>query len=78
MARQELLLNTMERMEIELRCGICSELMVSATTLLNCMHTFCQYCISQWQHFDAQRVTVEGGRLTVETVGCPVCRDVII
>ncbi|XP_046439818.1 E3 ubiquitin-protein ligase rnf8-B-like [Daphnia pulex] len=57
----------MQRMEIELRCGICSELMVSATTL-NCMHTFCQYCVTQWKNFEKNRAPI---------VGCPVCRESI-
>uniref|UniRef100_A0A0P5L0Q4 E3 ubiquitin-protein ligase CHFR n=1 Tax=Daphnia magna TaxID=35525 RepID=A0A0P5L0Q4_9CRUS len=45
-------------MENELQCGICSELMVFATSL-NCMHTFCQYCVQQWKK---------------NKVECPICR----
>ncbi|KAI9565448.1 hypothetical protein GHT06_009240 [Daphnia sinensis] len=45
-------------MENELQCGICSELMVFATSL-NCMHTFCQYCVQQWKN---------------NKVECPICR----
>ncbi|XP_046634480.1 uncharacterized protein LOC124313648 isoform X3 [Daphnia pulicaria] len=55
----------LKRMEIELRCGICSELMVSATTL-NCMHTYCQCCITHWKTFEEHRGTV---------ARCPVCRE---
>ncbi|XP_046464367.1 E3 ubiquitin-protein ligase RNF8-like isoform X1 [Daphnia pulex] len=58
-------LDRLKRMEIELRCGICSELMVSATTL-NCMHTYCQCCITHWKTFEEHRGTV---------ARCPVCRE---
>jgi len=44
--------------ENELQCGICSELLVFAVSL-NCMHTFCQFCISQWKK---------------NKVECPICR----
>jgi hypothetical protein len=74
-------------MEIELRCGICSELMVSVipsvffqltyfnfslfflidkATTLNCMHTYCQCCITHWKTFEEHRGTV---------ARCPVCRE---
>ncbi|EFX72095.1 hypothetical protein DAPPUDRAFT_326474 [Daphnia pulex] len=45
-------------MENELQCGICSELMVFATSL-NCMHTFCQHCVREWKK---------------NKVECPICR----
>lgn len=45
-------------MENELQCSICNELYIVATTL-NCMHTFCQYCIDQWKQKKNE---------------CPVCR----
>lgn len=74
----------------ELRCGVCSELMVLVSynpfevifqtnaahgvrqifkfdfigqaTSLNCMHTFCQYCVTKW-------------KTESPTAGCPLCRD---
>ncbi|KAI9557840.1 hypothetical protein GHT06_014589 [Daphnia sinensis] len=51
----------LDRLALELRCGICSEIMVFATTL-NCMHTFCQYCVAQWKNESP-------------AAGCPVCRE---
>lgn len=38
-------------------------------TSLNCMHTFCQYCVTQWKSFEKNRATV---------IGCPVCREPIV
>ncbi|GIY04680.1 e3 ubiquitin-protein ligase rnf8 [Caerostris darwini] len=48
-------------LEDSLLCSICNEAFVKATTL-NCCHTFCQYCISEWKK--------------VESV-CPICRKEI-
>lgn len=42
----------------ELQCSICTEMFVKAVTL-SCSHTFCQYCIKQWQK---------------NKVVCPICR----
>lgn len=54
----ESVVNTMEN---ELQCSICSELFIVSTTL-NCAHTFCEYCISQWREIRDL---------------CPVCRKPI-
>nr|CAH0112012.1 unnamed protein product [Daphnia galeata] len=35
-------------------------------TSLNCMHTFCRYCISQWKNSE---------RIRQIEAGCPVCRE---
>lgn len=32
------------------------------------MHTFCQYCVTQWKNFEKNRAPI---------VGCPVCREAI-
>ncbi|XP_057373599.1 E3 ubiquitin-protein ligase rnf8-A-like [Daphnia carinata] len=58
----------MQRMDKELSCGICSELIIFATSL-NCMHTFCQYCVTQWKSFEKNRAPV---------ISCPVCREPIV
>ncbi|XP_074641322.1 E3 ubiquitin-protein ligase RNF8-like isoform X2 [Tubulanus polymorphus] len=47
-----------ELMETELQCSICNELFIQATTL-NCSHSFCALCISQWMSRKKQ---------------CPICR----
>lgn len=44
---QQMMNNLEELMEAELVCSICSEYFVQATTL-NCSHTYCAACISQW------------------------------
>lgn len=44
--------------EPELECSICSELFIEATTL-NCTHTYCTFCILQWQN---------------NQNNCPICR----
>ena len=48
-------------MDEQLTCSICSELFVKATTL-NCMHTFCNYCIHLWNK---------------KKKLCPICRTPI-
>ncbi|KAI8787860.1 galectin-6 [Biomphalaria glabrata] len=60
-AREEILSNFVNLMEVELQCSICSELFIKATSL-NCAHVFCKLCISQWM-----KVRKE----------CPVCRTSI-
>lgn len=48
----------MEQYEEELQCIICTELFVKATTL-NCSHSFCKFCIQEWNKKNKK---------------CPVCR----
>ena len=57
--KKETVLNKVsDIMDEQLTCSICSELFVKATTL-NCMHTFCHYCIVSWNKKRKE---------------CPVCR----
>lgn len=49
-------------MDEQLTCSVCSELFVKAVTL-NCMHSFCQYCIRSWMKKKRE---------------CPVCRAMIV
>ncbi|XP_009901732.2 E3 ubiquitin-protein ligase RNF8 isoform X1 [Dryobates pubescens] len=61
-AQKEEVLNQMtDVLENELRCTICSEHFIEAVTL-NCAHSFCSYCISEW---------------TKRKVECPICRQEI-
>ncbi|CAL1528410.1 unnamed protein product [Lymnaea stagnalis] len=46
-AREEVLSNFVDLMELELQCSICNELFIKATSL-NCAHVFCKLCIGQW------------------------------
>ena len=39
---------------------------IEKATTLNCMHTFCLYCISQWKIFEGTRQAV---------ARCPICRN---
>ena len=55
---QDMLDNFRELAETQLQCAVCSELFVEAVSV-NCGHTFCHYCISQWKKKKAN---------------CPVCR----
>uniref|UniRef100_UPI00358F326D E3 ubiquitin-protein ligase RNF8 isoform X2 n=1 Tax=Myxine glutinosa TaxID=7769 RepID=UPI00358F326D len=56
--QKEAACRTMDVMESELQCSICSELFIQAMTL-NCSHTFCSHCINEWRKRKAE---------------CPVCR----
>ncbi|NXN15017.1 RNF8 ligase, partial [Indicator maculatus] len=61
-AQKEEVLNQMtDVLENELQCTICSEHFIEAVTL-NCAHSFCSYCISEW---------------TKRKVECPICRQEI-
>merc|ERR550519_54109 len=55
---QDMMDNFKELAETQLQCAVCSELFVEATAI-NCGHTFCNYCISEWKKKKAN---------------CPVCR----
>jgi len=55
---QDMLDNFRELAETQLQCAVCSELFVEAVSV-NCGHTFCHYCITQWKKKKAN---------------CPVCR----
>ncbi|XP_046464416.1 E3 ubiquitin-protein ligase rnf8-A-like [Daphnia pulex] len=57
----------------KLQCGICSELMVFATSL-NCGHTFCQHCVREWKKNEVEcsicraPITTEGRNPFVDDV----------
>ncbi|KAJ7340946.1 hypothetical protein JRQ81_004233 [Phrynocephalus forsythii] len=62
-AQKEEALNHMnDVLENELQCTICSEHFIEAVTL-NCAHSFCSYCISEWMK---------------RRLECPICRRIII
>ena len=44
--------------ESQLQCSVCSEVIVGANTI-NCGHTFCEYCLHEWQK---------------KKSNCPLCR----
>ncbi|XP_022091024.1 E3 ubiquitin-protein ligase rnf8-B-like [Acanthaster planci] len=56
--KQKTLTELYQLLDSELRCSICSELFISAV-VLNCSHTFCSFCITQWKR---------------RTDRCPICR----
>ncbi|GFO10220.1 E3 ubiquitin-protein ligase rnf8 [Plakobranchus ocellatus] len=60
-ARDDVLSNFVDLMEMELQCTICNELFIKATSL-NCAHVFCKLCISQWMKVKKE---------------CPNCRTAI-
>ncbi|GJQ75387.1 hypothetical protein Trydic_g23563 [Trypoxylus dichotomus] len=53
--------NAFEQVENELQCIICTELFIKATTL-NCSHSFCKHCITEWRKKNKK---------------CPICRTKI-
>ena len=44
--------------ESQLQCSVCSEVIVGAT-IINCGHTFCEFCLREWQK---------------KKSNCPLCR----
>ncbi|BFZ07260.1 hypothetical protein BsWGS_10300 [Bradybaena similaris] len=60
-AREDILSNFVELMEMELQCAICNELFIKATSL-NCAHVFCKLCIAQWMKVKKE---------------CPSCRSAV-
>lgn len=62
MAQKEVVLTQMsDVLENELQCIICSEHFIEAVTL-NCSHSFCCYCITEWKKRKHE---------------CPICRQPI-
>ncbi|XP_041832222.1 E3 ubiquitin-protein ligase rnf8 isoform X2 [Melanotaenia boesemani] len=59
--KEEVVTQVTEVLENELQCIICSELFIEAV-ILNCAHSFCQYCIKQWRKKKDE---------------CPICRQAI-
>ncbi|XP_078037817.1 uncharacterized protein LOC144470483 [Augochlora pura] len=59
--KESVINNVTNIMDEQLTCNVCSELFVKATTL-NCMHTFCHYCIARWSE---------------KRNDCPICRTPI-
>jgi len=55
---------SMDILESELQCSICSELFINAVTL-GCAHTFCEFCINSWK------------RKPYSHHQCPICRSSI-
>ncbi|CAO2608681.1 E3 ubiquitin-protein ligase RNF8, partial [Lemmus lemmus] len=56
--KEEVLSHVSDVLENELQCIICSEYFIEAVTL-NCAHSFCSFCISEWMKRKAE---------------CPICR----
>ncbi|KAK2496357.1 hypothetical protein MC885_006228 [Smutsia gigantea] len=56
--KEEILSHMNDVLENELQCIICSEYFIEAVTL-NCAHSFCSYCISEWMK---------------RKIECPICR----
>ncbi|XP_012928423.1 E3 ubiquitin-protein ligase RNF8 isoform X3 [Heterocephalus glaber] len=56
--KEEVLSHMNDVLENELQCIICSEYFIEAVTL-NCAHSFCSYCISEWMK---------------RKIECPICR----
>ncbi|XP_051043054.1 E3 ubiquitin-protein ligase RNF8 [Phodopus roborovskii] len=56
--KEEVLSHVNDVLENELQCIICSEYFIEAVTL-NCAHSFCSFCISEWMK---------------RKLECPICR----
>ncbi|PHH71754.1 hypothetical protein CDD80_5014 [Ophiocordyceps camponoti-rufipedis] len=55
-------------LEKELTCSICTELLYQPLTLLDCLHTFCGACLTEWFSFQAA---------TASRFTCPACRSAV-
>ncbi|KAK4650740.1 hypothetical protein QC762_710220 [Podospora pseudocomata] len=65
-------------LEAELTCSICTDLLHTPLTLLDCLHTFCAPCLKSWFSFQASSLLSRPGPppppdFAVYT--CPSCRD---
>ncbi|WEW57098.1 C3HC4 type zinc-finger (RING finger) protein [Emydomyces testavorans] len=58
-------------LEKELTCSICTELLYQPLTLLDCLHTFCGYCLKEWFSWQGSH---PNDRDRPPQFTCPACR----
>ncbi|EEP81472.1 predicted protein [Uncinocarpus reesii 1704] len=58
-------------LERELTCSICTELLYQPLTLLDCLHTFCGYCLKEWFSWQGSHPNSRSRR---PEFTCPACR----
>ncbi|EER25445.1 C3HC4 type (RING finger) zinc finger containing protein [Coccidioides posadasii C735 delta SOWgp] len=58
-------------LEKELTCSICTDLLYQPLTLLDCLHTFCGYCLKEWFSWQGSN---HGDRRRYPQFTCPSCR----
>ncbi|KAI9776254.1 MAG: hypothetical protein M1839_000488 [Geoglossum umbratile] len=55
-------------LEKELTCSICTEILYQPLTLLDCLHTFCGFCLKEWFQWQAKNHSGP------QPFTCPSCR----
>ncbi|KAL9074746.1 MAG: hypothetical protein Q9161_002115 [Pseudevernia consocians] len=57
-------------LEKELTCSICMQVLHQPLTLLDCLHTFCGFCLKEWFALQASRASSSNPN----PISCPSCR----
>lgn len=57
-------------LEKELTCSICMQVLHQPLTLLDCLHTFCGFCLKEWFVLQASRASSSNPY----PISCPSCR----
>ncbi|KAI9736975.1 MAG: hypothetical protein M1834_000564 [Cirrosporium novae-zelandiae] len=58
-------------LEKELTCSICTDVLYQPLTLLDCLHTFCGYCLREWFSWQAANPR------SSHPFSCPSCRATV-
>ncbi|MBA7489645.1 hypothetical protein ES702_00179 [subsurface metagenome] len=62
--------------EKELICSICTEVLYTPLTILNCLHTFCASCLKEWFYHQHRKASSSRSSSSVANpYSCPTCRS---
>lgn len=61
--------------EKELICSICTEVLYTPLTILNCLHTFCGSCLKEWFYHQHRKASSSRSSSSAgNPYSCPTCR----
>lgn len=62
--------------EKELICSICTEVLYTPLTILNCLHTFCGSCLKEWFYHQHRKASSSRSSSAIgNPYSCPTCRS---
>lgn len=61
--------------EKELICSICTEVLYTPLTILNCLHTFCASCLKEWFYHQHRKASSSRSVSVGNPYSCPTCRS---